>query len=184
LRFRFFTLLLLLVVFHSYSTTVSGILKDEKDQPLPYAAIYIKGTTIGTATNLKGYYQLSLEPGTYTLVFQMIGFKKHFEPIVLTTESITINVRMVQEEIILNEVVVKAEDPAYPIMREAIARKDHYLEQVPTYQCRVFTKSVFRLTNAPAKIFGNSILEKGDSLGGYFTFPKQSRRSVSSSLTR
>ncbi|MCX6251105.1 MAG: DUF5686 and carboxypeptidase regulatory-like domain-containing protein [Bacteroidetes bacterium] len=168
LRIHLPVLFLLFTFFNSYGTTVSGIVNDEKDQPLPYAAVYIKGTTIGTATNLKGFYLLNLDPGSYTLVFQMIGYKKHFESITVSSKPVIINVRLFPEEIILNEVVVKAEDPAYPIMRQAIARKAYYLDQIPEYQCRVFTKSVFRITNAPAKIFGNTILEKGDSLGGIF----------------
>jgi len=135
---------------------------------LPYTAVYIKGTTIGTSTNGKGHYQLNLEPGTYSIVFQFIGFKKRVEQITVSSEPLVINVKLVPEEITLNEVVVKAEDPAYPIMRQAIAKKEYYQKQVQSYQCRVFTKSVFRLTNAPEKLFGNTLLDKGDSLGGIF----------------
>jgi hypothetical protein len=168
MRYILLSLILLYINSTLSAITVSGTVTDEKNEPLPYTAVYIQGTTIGTATNGKGYYQLNIDPGSYILVFQMISYKKHLETIIVSTKPLTINVKLFPEEIILHEVVVKAEDPSYPIIREAIARKDYYQKQVQSYQCRVFTKSIFRLTNAPAKLFGNTILDKGDSLGGIF----------------
>ena len=167
---RFIILCLILTVCYSRASaiTVSGTVTDEKNEPLPYTAVYIQGTTTGTATNGKGYYQLNLDAGSYKLVFQMISYKKHIESILVSTSPLTINVKLYPEEITLREVVVKAEDPSYPIIRQAIARKDYYQKQVKSYQCRVFTKSLFRLTNAPEKLFGNTLLDKIDSLGGIF----------------
>ena len=168
MRVLFLFFILLICISPAFAIIVSGTVVDERNQPLPYTAVYIKGTTIGTAANGKGFYQLNLEPGSYSLVFQMIGYKKHIETITVSSQPIIINVKMVTEEITLHEVVIKAEDPAYPIIRQAIAKKDYYQNQVQSYQCRVFTKSIFRLTNAPEKLFGNTILDKGDSLGGIF----------------
>lgn len=145
-----------------------GTVTDEKRLPLPYAAVYIEGTTTGTATNLKGLYSLNLEPGSYHVVFQFIGYKKHTETVVIGQKPVTLNVRMQPEEITLSEVEINSEDPAYGIIRKTIARKGHYLEQVPMYRCRVFSKSVFRLTNAPEKMFGEKILDGVDTLGGIF----------------
>jgi hypothetical protein len=168
MRAFFLFFLLLTSISKAFAISVSGTVVDEKNEPMPYTAVYIQGTTIGTATNGKGFYSLNLDPGTYNLVFQFIGYKKHLETIVVAATPIIINVRMTPEEITLNEVVVKAEDPSYPIIRQAIARKDYYQKQVKSYESRVFTKSIFRLTNAPEKLFGNTILDKGDSLGGIF----------------
>ena len=53
---------------------LGGVVTDEHRQPMPYAAVYIEGTTKGTATNLKGVYNLTLEPGNYRIVFQLDGF--------------------------------------------------------------------------------------------------------------
>jgi hypothetical protein len=168
MRFLLFFFLILACISTASAVIVSGTVMDEKKEPLPYAAVYIQGTTIGTATNAKGFYQLSLEPGSYVLVFRMISYKKHLESITVSKDPLIINVRLFPEEIVLHEVVVKAEDPSYPIMREAISRKDYYQKQVKSYESRVFTKSVFRLTDAPKKIFGNTFLDKDDSLGGIF----------------
>ncbi len=147
---------------------LGGTVTDEKKQPLPYAAVYIEGTTTGTATNLKGVYSLSLEPGGYRVVFQFIGYKKHVATVVIGQKPVTLDVRMEPEEITLSEVIINAEDPAYGIIRKTVARKDHYLRHIGQYKCKVFSKSVFRLTDAPEKIFGEKILDGTDTLGGIF----------------
>ncbi len=154
--------------FVTFGASLSGIVKDETGHPLPYAAVYIQGTTVGTATNVNGVYQLSLEPGSYQVVFQYIGYRKKVEAVHIEDKPLIININMIPEEISLNEVEITSEDPAYRIIRKAIAKKDHYLKQVPAYKCRVFSKSVFRLTKAPEKIFGEKILDEGDTLGGIF----------------
>src|ERR1039457_1867055 len=106
---RFIILCLILTVCYSRASaiTVSGTVTDEKNEPLPYTAVYIQGTTTGTATNGKGYYQLNLDAGSYKLVFQMISYKKHIESILDSSAPLTINVKLYPEEITLREVVVK-----------------------------------------------------------------------------
>ncbi|MCX6270688.1 MAG: DUF5686 and carboxypeptidase regulatory-like domain-containing protein [Bacteroidetes bacterium] len=150
------------------TAVVSGKVTDEKGQPLPYANVYIKGTSIGTATNMQGEYQLKLEDGEFEMLFQYIGFKKHSEMITIKGKAVHLNVRLIPEEITLAEVTISAEDPSYPIIRKAIARKDHYRTQVESYSCRVFTKSIFRMTDAPDKMFGQKVFDKEDSLKGIF----------------
>ena len=56
--------------------TVSGIVLDKEvnNEPLPFANVYVKGTTQGVTTEFDGTYSLSLNPGTYTIVFSFIGY--------------------------------------------------------------------------------------------------------------
>ncbi|WOC40954.1 carboxypeptidase-like regulatory domain-containing protein [Polaribacter sp. HL-MS24] len=44
--------------------TVTGVLTDKEynNDPLPFANVLIKGTTLGTTTDFDGIYTLSLEP--------------------------------------------------------------------------------------------------------------------------
>lgn len=54
--------------------TVSGTVTDASDgSPLPGVTVLVKGTTIGTATDVNGKYSLEIEPGT-TLVFSFVGY--------------------------------------------------------------------------------------------------------------
>jgi hypothetical protein len=56
---------------------VSGTITDKEfnDEALAFANISIKGTSIGTSTDDKGKYNLSLEPGNYVLVIAYLGYQ-------------------------------------------------------------------------------------------------------------
>lgn len=56
------------------SQTVSGVVLDEKGDPLPGTTVAIEGTSLSAATDLKGRYEIKLEPGTYTLRVSFIGY--------------------------------------------------------------------------------------------------------------
>ncbi|MCB0640468.1 MAG: carboxypeptidase-like regulatory domain-containing protein, partial [Phaeodactylibacter sp.] len=54
---------------------VYGTVTDVYGEALPFANIYLKGTSTGTAANIEGVYELQLEPGSYEIVFQYIGYE-------------------------------------------------------------------------------------------------------------
>ncbi len=56
--------------------TISGIVLDKEvnNEPLPFANVYVKGTTQGVTSEFDGTYSLSLDPGTYIVVFSFIGY--------------------------------------------------------------------------------------------------------------
>jgi TonB-linked SusC/RagA family outer membrane protein len=82
--------------------TVKGKVTDEQG-PLPGVSIKLKGTSIGTTTDIKGNYSLNLTDGNGTLIFASVGF---------TTQEIAINgrtnidVQLKAEATALNEIVV------------------------------------------------------------------------------
>ena len=55
---------------------ISGtIIDNEFSEPLAFAHIEVKGTTIATTSNFDGIYELELKPGIYTLVFNFAGYR-------------------------------------------------------------------------------------------------------------
>jgi hypothetical protein len=122
------------------TSTISGMVKDRKNEPLSFATIYIKGTTVGTTANANGFYSLNLKPGKYELVFKYIGYKMHVEILEVGANDITLNIALISENLSLKEIHVSAnaEDPAYAIIREAIKKRKFYLEQVEAYSCNVY----------------------------------------------
>ncbi len=147
---------------------VTGYITNEENEPLPFTSIYIQGTTIGTASNPEGYFELELPSGEYELIFQYIGYRQHHEKIVLSGNPLYLNILLKKEEVSLNEVVItaNAEDPAYRIIRNAIRMRKYYLQQVENYKCEAYTKGIFRITEAPDKMFGDSLNTKADSILG------------------
>ncbi len=58
----------------SSAFTVSGMVTDDQNDPLPGVNILVKGSATGTTTDTNGKYILTVPEGTETLVFSFIGF--------------------------------------------------------------------------------------------------------------
>ena len=81
---------------------LSGTVKDSKGLPLPGASVLVKGTTIGTITDIDGNFRLSAPTDAKTLVFSFIGMKSQELPIAGGT---AFNVMLAEENVGLEEVV-------------------------------------------------------------------------------
>ena len=55
------------------NVNVSGKVTDQNGEPVPGAAVYVKGTKTGTSTNVDGTYTLKCAPNA-VLVFQSVGY--------------------------------------------------------------------------------------------------------------
>ncbi|MEE9362589.1 MAG: TonB-dependent receptor [Cellulophaga sp.] len=84
--------------------------KEVTNEPLAFANILIKGTTIGTTSDFDGLYELNnIAPGNYTLIFSYLGYASvEKESIaVISGQETTINITMVSSEgVALDEVVL------------------------------------------------------------------------------
>lgn len=155
-------LLLLLGLSNFYTflnAQVRGKITDQTGEPLPFASIYLKGTSTGTNSNVDGAYNLDIPPGSYELVFQYVGYQQHIEKITLTDEPLQLDVKLKEEAIDLTEVVVRAdaEDPAYAVIRKAIAKRKYYRDLVSEYSCDVYIKGNMKFLDAPEKFMGQEI---------------------------
>jgi hypothetical protein len=113
---RIYIAILLLIntlAFSQSKGTISGTVLDKEadNSPLPFADVYIKGTTIGTTTEFEGTYLLQVDPGTYTLVFNFIGYKTIEVPnvVVKADENTLINQTLsASEGVSLDEILISA----------------------------------------------------------------------------
>jgi hypothetical protein len=83
--------------------SISGLVLNEQGQPLPGTAVLVKGTTIGTTTDLEGRYSLTLPTTAKTLVFSFVGMRMEELPI---QGRSSLNVTLMQDTQMLSEVVV------------------------------------------------------------------------------
>lgn len=121
-------------------------------EALPFASVYLKGTTRGVTTNEEGRYSLRLEPGNHTIVFQYVGYTRKETTIELSSNR-QLDVDLKSDGVALSEVVIKAgEDPAYPIMRKAIKKRRIYAEPLEEYSCQSYIKGLQRLINISEKM--------------------------------
>jgi hypothetical protein len=143
----------------SFAGKVSGLITDDKGNPLAYASVSIKGTTKGTTSNSSGGYSINLNPGKYTLVCQYVGYGKSEKTITVTDGDETVNFSLSIQELTLQEVVVKrgGEDPAYEIIRQAIKKRSYYNDQVDSFSVNVYIKGLMRSKGIPKKVLGKTI---------------------------
>ncbi len=148
------------------ASQVRGTVTDNKGEPLPFVSIYVQGTTNGTTSNLNGEYSLALERGTYQLVFQYIGYKQRIETVNVEVGPVKLNVALAEEAIELASVEIKAnaEDPAYPIIRKAIEKRDYHRKQVESFTCEVYIKGNVKVLEAPKQLLGKDIGDLDGSL--------------------
>lgn len=110
--FRILILFLILGAHEIFAATIHGFVREKATkEPVIMGNVWIKDTTIGTTTNMKGYYVLSgLEPGTYEIYFRYMGYKTE---VVKQTISVNQDIEvstMLEEEVLAGEdVVVTAE---------------------------------------------------------------------------
>ena len=81
--------------------SISGQVLDHRDTPLAGVSVLVKGSTLGTVTDLEGKYSLVLPKNESTLVFSFVG--KQIEERQVSNESI-LNVTLIDEgTIVMNE---------------------------------------------------------------------------------
>ncbi len=114
---KIFLLLTLFFISISYAQettkgTIAGKLMDKEisGETLPFANVIIKGTSIGTTTDIDGLYAIeNLTPGTYTVIFSFVGYETLEVPnITVVAGKVTeINTALGSNAASLDEVVIK-----------------------------------------------------------------------------
>jgi hypothetical protein len=129
---------------------IRGTIKADDGNPLAFSSIYVKQLGTGTVTNTDGYYELSLPAGTFDLIFQHLGFETQERSITINRDFITIDVVMKTQVIVLQNVTISGkEDPAYTIMRKAIAKAKYHTQQIDRYTATVYIKGAGKLVDYP-----------------------------------
>ena len=83
--------------------TITGNVNDNAGQPLLGVTILIKGTTIGTITDMGGNYSITVPPDAVTLVFSYIGMETREE---LIGDRTIIDVTLAPDAVLMSEIVV------------------------------------------------------------------------------
>lgn len=144
----FFLLVSILAV---QATGIRGTVYTDDGAPLPFATIFVKQTGTGTVTNENGYYELTLPSGHYDFVYQYLGYETQVRGVDIGDAFVTADVTLVPQVTVLQTVTVVAgnEDPAYTIMRKAIAKATYHRNQLDSYSAQVYIKGAGRLKDYP-----------------------------------
>lgn len=185
MKHSLFLTLFILFFISSRAGRITGKVTNEKGEAIPYASVFVKGSTKGTTTNNQGVYFIELDPGNYTLVCQYVGYARSEKNVTASTSQVTLDFSLSIQQTTMNEVIVRAnaEDPAYEIIRNAIRKRKDYLAPLDSFTCEAYIKTLMKTRKLPKRVFGQKIDDDGkkdmglDSAGKGVIF-------LSESLTR
>jgi len=103
------------VIFLSLSllngASISGFVRDKHNgEPLPYTNVLLSETTIGTASDVNGYFILPNVPeGTFTMKVMMIGYKTLEETVTVMDFNLRLDFDLEKTALELGQITVSAE---------------------------------------------------------------------------
>lgn len=162
-------ILFFLISLSGYAQKISGKITDLDGKPIPFANIYIKELATGTTSNIDGEYYMDLAKGTWNLHYRYLGYQTKEVVVNMTENDLNMDVALAPQTYQLKEVKVLAsgEDPAYYVMRKAIAMGDYYTKQVSEYNNMVYLKGSGKVTSVP-RLFKKKLAEEGITEGKTF----------------
>lgn len=136
-----------------WAQTLQGEVVDSEGRPIAYATIYVRETATGIVVDEAGRFISHLGQGDYTGEFSALGYEKAVVPFTVTGDAAKDRLRVELREVAyaLREVVVRAgaEDPAYAIMRRAIAHAPQHRFMVRSYTADVYIKGTVKTGKLP-----------------------------------
>lgn len=141
------SLLVVLLLFmagftHAQVTKIMGKVIDYTSQePIPFANVYFKGTTIGVTTDFEGRFSIESKQATDTLIASSMGYEQQLKKInKYRFQDITFT--LMPSNIDLPEVVIVAgENPAEILLRKIIANKEtNRAKEFDAYQYEAYNK--------------------------------------------
>ncbi|MGD9993730.1 MAG: DUF5686 and carboxypeptidase regulatory-like domain-containing protein [Salinivirgaceae bacterium] len=151
MAFKLFFLFLFLIPLNAYLQEIRGTISNDAGNPIAYATIYIDELQTGTSANHLGKFTIKVSPGTYHVNFRSMGYSPISKEIEITTASVELQIVLPMQSYILAGVTVRAdaEDPAYSIMRKAIARAPGFVKQAESFTSEVYIKGSAVATKIP-----------------------------------
>ncbi|HOI00283.1 MAG TPA: DUF5686 family protein [Bacteroidales bacterium] len=143
------------------STRVMGkVLDAGTGEPIPFANIYFKGTTIGVTSNFDGDFSIETGRASDTLVASFIGYHKSELPIRQNRFN-QVTFSLERESMELSEVVIRpGENPAEILLRKIIENKSlNNRDEYAHYRYEAYTKIEFDANNITDRFMERKIFE-------------------------
>ena len=126
-----FSLILATIAGYAQTGTIKGTVTDSiTGEGLPYASLIFKGTTIGTATDMDGHFELTLPERTQMLEISYLGYKTK-QMNITPYHNGRLDIGLAPDNITLQEVTIKPkkekytkkDNPAVQLVRQMIERR-------------------------------------------------------------
>lgn len=143
----FIALILSAQIFAQNYSVKGKVLDDQTGSNLVYANIRVEGTTLGTASNVNGEFELKLNEGNYKLIASFIGYYSDTITVRVNSDLSGIIFRLKSTELSLPEVVIKpGKNPALEIISKAKEKRKQREENLFSYEFEAYSKGTIRTT--------------------------------------
>jgi hypothetical protein len=117
-------------IFGQETFTISGYVKDNSSgEELIGSTVLVKELATGSATNIYGFYSITIPKGTYTMVYSFIGYNSITKEINLES-NMTINMELGSNSEVLQEVEIKAERSDENVESISMSKVDMNIETI------------------------------------------------------
>ena len=154
--------LTLALVGKAQETIVSGRVTDAgSGDPIPFANVIFKGTSIGVTTDFEGNYLLKTKTPSDSLLSSYVGYKSKTRVVKPGVKQV-INFQLEEEATRLKEIVISAgENPAFEILRRVgDNKKEHDKRKLDAYECEAYTKIEIAIDNMSDKFRERKVMQK------------------------
>ena len=136
-----FFLIPVLQIFSQTTGKISGVVTDKTTgEPIPFANIFVEGTTLGAASNIDGNYVIiNIPPGVYRVSGSVVGYQKQTVTDVRVNVDFTtrLNFQLSTGAIDLPTIVVQGE--RNPLIRQdltilTVAITEESIQELPVDQ--------------------------------------------------
>lgn len=141
-------------------TIVSGRVTDASTQePIAFANIVFKGSTIGTTTNFEGYYNLRSSEKVDSLTVLFLGYQPKTKYVVKGVSQ-QIDFQLEPSDFQLDAIdILPGENPAHRILRNVWEVKDaHDIRSLESYSYESYTKVQVDIDNISEKFRNKTIM--------------------------
>lgn len=109
MKFLLYIILALASIEASAQIKISGEVKDESGEPIPFATVYVEETFEGGASDVEGHFGFETKAkGPQILVASAVGFQTIKQPITIEGKPVSLQLTLKGAEQVLEQVVVSA----------------------------------------------------------------------------
>lgn len=141
-------LLLLCTCIGLQAQTLSGTIRSNKGELMPFSSLWVTDLNKGTLANEEGKYAISLPKGEHEVVFRFLGHTPKTHKVNLTGD-LSLDVVLSEEAVTLQDVNVGGlkEDPAMGMMRRMISMAPFHLKEIDHYAAKGYVKGAGKITS-------------------------------------
>jgi hypothetical protein len=141
-------LLLLCTCIGLQAQTLSGTIRSNKGELMPFSSLWVADLNKGTLANEEGKYAITLPKGEHEVVFRFLGHTPKSHKVSISGD-LSLDVVLTEETITLKDVNVGGlkEDPAIGMMRRMISMAPFHLKEIDRYSAKGYVKGAGKITS-------------------------------------